>query len=180
MYSTGTWQYVQFTESTVFLLGHMWYMSYIPICSFCVPIVFGSNYLNRITPRFGKVPERNMQFEGIRPCFTVTDCYVFHLLNRCEFTKHTVTNSHYQELPFKCKCDFNNSLSPSLSEDKVLYMNGLPSHRGWDRNQRQSGWVGYIQDSSPVHHRATYRDTQPFTLTFIPMVNLECPINLIL
>ncbi len=29
----------------------------------------------------------------------------------------------------------------------------------------------------PVHHRATYRDKQPFILTFTPTGNLESPIN---
>ena len=38
--------------------------------------------------------------------------------------------------------------------------------------------AGYTLDRSPAYRRATYRDKQPFTLTFTPTVNLESPMNL--
>ena len=39
--------------------------------------------------------------------------------------------------------------------------------------------AGYTLDRSPVHHRATEKqtDTQPCTLTLTPRDNLESPIN---
>lgn len=45
------------------------------------------------------------------------------------------------------------------------------------------GWAGTNSntlDSSPVRHGAKYRDKQPFTLRFTPMVYLEWTMNLIL
>ncbi len=39
--------------------------------------------------------------------------------------------------------------------------------------------AGFTLDKSPVHHRLTYWDKQPFTLTLTPTGNLEPPISLL-
>ena len=63
-----------------------------------------------------------------------------------------------------------------------LYHFSFESHRGsWSQSQltlgerRGSPWTGRQCFTGP-----TYRDKQPFTLTFTPTVNLESPMNLTL
>lgn len=51
----------------------------------------------------------------------------------------------------------------------------------WRQCQQSLGQAGVTPPTGrlPLHHRATCRDTQPFTLSFTPAVSLQWTINLV-